>query len=88
MKRFDTVEQVAKEMNLPVEKVQGTFNKYMDIVKDPKTDPFGKKLYVSRARSCAVRPFGLSLILSLSLCATASTTLTGPTTLVLSTSRS
>jgi len=44
MKRFDTVEQVAKEMNLPVDKVQGTFNDYMEIVKDPKKDPFGKKL--------------------------------------------
>jgi len=44
MKRFDTVEQVAKEMNLPVEKVQGTFNNYMEIAKDPKKDPFGKKL--------------------------------------------
>ena len=50
MKRFDTVEQVAKEMNLPVDKVQGTFNDYMEIVKDPKKDPFGKKLYIAKNR--------------------------------------
>jgi len=50
MKRFDTVEQVAKEMNLPVDKVQGTFNDYMEIVKDPKKDPFGKKLFVAKNR--------------------------------------
>lgn len=45
MKRFDTVEEVAKEMNLPLEKVQGTFNEYMEIAKDPKKDPFGKKFF-------------------------------------------
>ena len=44
MKRFDTIEEVAKEMNLPLEKLEDTLKNYMEIAKDPKKDPFGKKL--------------------------------------------
>ena len=44
MKRFETGEELAKEMGLPVEKLKQTFDDYMKVVKDPKTDPFGKKL--------------------------------------------
>ncbi|GAA6005543.1 hypothetical protein JCM11491_003680 [Sporobolomyces phaffii] len=62
MKQLDTVEQVAKEMNLPVEKVQGTFNKYMDIVKDPKTDPFGKKFFDNTDWTNNAGPFHVAVM--------------------------
>ncbi|GAA5828937.1 hypothetical protein JCM3766R1_003875 [Sporobolomyces carnicolor] len=62
MKRFDTVEQVAKEMNLPVEKVQGTFNKYMEIAKDPKKDPFGKKFFDNTDWTNNAGPFHVALM--------------------------
>ncbi|TKA53999.1 hypothetical protein B0A53_03279 [Rhodotorula sp. CCFEE 5036] len=45
MKKFDTVEDVAKEMGIPAAKLQATFDKYMEICKDPKKDPFGKKFF-------------------------------------------
>ena len=45
MKKFDTVEDVAMEMGIPAAKLQATFDKYMEICKDPKKDPFGKKFF-------------------------------------------
>lgn len=44
MKRFETGEELAKEMGLPAKKIQDTFSNYVEITKDPKKDPFGKKL--------------------------------------------
>lgn len=44
MKKFETGEELAKEMGLPVSKLEQVFKDYEKVVKDPKTDPFGKKL--------------------------------------------
>lgn len=46
MKRFETGEELAKEMGLPASKLEQVFADYTKVVKDPKTDPFGKKLSV------------------------------------------
>ncbi|GAA5938557.1 uncharacterized protein JCM15063_005353 [Sporobolomyces koalae] len=62
MKQFNTVEEVAKEMNLPVDKVQGTFNNYMEIVKDPKKDPFGKKFFDNTDWTNNAGPFHVALM--------------------------
>jgi hypothetical protein len=44
MKRFETGEELAKEMGLSKEKLAQVFTDYVAVTKDPKTDPFGKKL--------------------------------------------
>ncbi|GAA5949272.1 hypothetical protein JCM3765_003355 [Sporobolomyces pararoseus] len=62
MKRFDTVEQVAKEMNLPLEKLQGTLKNYMEIAKDPKKDPFGKKFFDNTDWTDNAGPFHVAII--------------------------
>lgn len=45
MKRFETGAELAKEMGLPESKLAQVFSDYVKVTKDPKTDPFGKKLY-------------------------------------------
>ncbi|GAA5978153.1 hypothetical protein JCM21900_004312, partial [Sporobolomyces salmonicolor] len=62
MKRFNTVEEVAKEMGLPVSKVQGTLNNYMEICKDPKKDPFGKKFFSNTNWKNNAGPFHVALM--------------------------
>lgn len=47
MKRFETGEELAKEMGLPASKLAQVFADYTKVVQDPKTDPFGKKLCVA-----------------------------------------
>ncbi|GAA6061068.1 hypothetical protein JCM10212_000111 [Sporobolomyces blumeae] len=62
MKRFETVEEVAKEMNLPVKKVQGTFNEYMEICKNPSKDPFGKKFFSNTNWKNDAGPFHVAVM--------------------------
>lgn len=54
MKKIDTVDDLAKEMGLPVSKIQGTFDDYMAICKDPKKDPFGKKFFCASPSSLSL----------------------------------
>lgn len=46
MKRFETGAELAKEMGLSEKRLAQVFADYVAVAKDPKTDPFGKKLYV------------------------------------------
>ncbi|GJN93451.1 hypothetical protein Rhopal_006507-T1 [Rhodotorula paludigena] len=62
MKRFDTVADVAKEMGLPLKKLQSTFNEYMAVCKDPKRDPFGKKFFHNTDWSDQAGPFHVALM--------------------------
>ncbi|GAA5869019.1 hypothetical protein JCM1840_000444 [Sporobolomyces johnsonii] len=62
MKRFNTVEEVAKEMGLPASKVQGTLNNYMEICKDPKKDPYGKKFFSNTNWKNNAGPFHVALM--------------------------
>lgn len=62
MKRFDTVEEVAKEMGLSKDKVQGTFNQYMEVCKDPKKDPFGKKFFSNTNWKNEAGPFHVAVM--------------------------
>lgn len=62
MKKFDTVADVAKEMGVSVSKLQGTFDKYMEICKDPKKDPFGKKFFHNTNWENAAGPFHVALM--------------------------
>lgn len=62
MKKFDTVEEVAKEMGLPVSKLQGTFDAYMEVCKDPKKDPFGKKFFSATNWGKNAGPFHVAIM--------------------------
>lgn len=44
MKRFETGAELAKEMGLSEAKLAQTFADYVKVTKNPKLDPFGKKL--------------------------------------------
>lgn len=46
MKRFETGAELAKDMGLSEKKLAQVFADYVKVCKDPKTDPFGKKLSV------------------------------------------
>lgn len=56
MKRFETGAELAKEMGLPEAKLAKVFADYVKVCKDPKTDPFGKKLCVPSLLSERSRP--------------------------------
>lgn len=62
MKRFDTIEEVAKEMNLPLEKLEDTLKNYMEIAKDPKKDPFGKKFFDNTDWTNKAGPFHVAVM--------------------------
>ena len=46
MKRFETGAELAKEMGLSEKKLAQVFADYVAVTKNPKSDPFGKKLFV------------------------------------------
>lgn len=58
MKRFETGAELAKEMGLPESKLAQVFADYVKVTKDPKTDPFGKKLCVPSSSSVCGRTRG------------------------------
>ncbi|GAA5896546.1 hypothetical protein JCM8208_004230 [Rhodotorula glutinis] len=62
MKKIDTVDDLAKEMGLPVSKIQGTFDDYMAICKDPKKDPFGKKFFSATNWGKNAGPFHVAIM--------------------------
>ncbi|POY76485.1 hypothetical protein BMF94_0686 [Rhodotorula taiwanensis] len=62
MKRLETVEEVAKEMGISASKLQGTFDDYMEICKDPKKDPFGKKFFHNYNWKNEAGPFHVALM--------------------------
>ncbi|GAA5878002.1 hypothetical protein JCM3774_005976 [Rhodotorula dairenensis] len=62
MKKFDTVEDVAKEMGIPASKLQATFDQYMEICKDPKKDPFGKKFFHNTNWKNNAGPFHVAIM--------------------------
>ncbi|KAI5477479.1 hypothetical protein MNV49_006325 [Pseudohyphozyma bogoriensis] len=62
MKRFETGEELAKEMGIPAKKLQEVFSNYTDIVKDPKKDPFGKKFFSNTDWGMKSGPFNVALM--------------------------
>lgn len=62
MKRFETGEDIAKEMGISVDKLKKTFDSYMEITKDPKKDPFGKKFFSNTDWSLNSGPFHVALM--------------------------
>lgn len=62
MKRLETVEEVAKEMGISASKLRGTFDDYMEICKDPKKDPFGKKFFHNYNWKNEAGPFHVALM--------------------------
>ncbi|ORY86711.1 FAD binding domain-domain-containing protein [Leucosporidium creatinivorum] len=62
MKRFETGEELAKEMGLPASKLEQVFADYTKVVKDPKTDPFGKKFFSNTDWSLKSGPFNVALM--------------------------
>lgn len=62
MKRFETGEEVAKEMGISVDKLRKTFDNYMEIAKDPKKDPFGKKFFSNNDWQLSAGPFHVALM--------------------------
>lgn len=45
MKRFETGEELAKEMGIPVSKLKSTFNDYIEVASGKKKDPHNKKFF-------------------------------------------
>ncbi|KAK4055383.1 Osmotic growth protein [Microbotryomycetes sp. JL221] len=62
MKRFENGEELAKEMGLPAKKLADTFANYVEVTKDPKKDPFGKKFFSNTDWSLKSGPFHVALM--------------------------
>ncbi|GAA6024808.1 hypothetical protein JCM10207_009287 [Rhodosporidiobolus poonsookiae] len=62
MKRFDTLDDVAKEMNLPKDKLVKVTQEYMKIAKGEAKDPFGKKFFHNSNWSNNAGPFHVALM--------------------------
>ncbi|SCV70307.1 BQ2448_1701 [Microbotryum intermedium] len=62
MKRFETGEEVAKEMGLSKDKLAQVFADYVAVTKDPKKDPFGKKFFHNTDWSLKSGPFHVALM--------------------------
>jgi len=57
MKKFENGDEVAKEMGISPKKLADTFEKYSAVVKNPKTDPFGKKFFSNTTWNMNAGPF-------------------------------
>ncbi|KAM0750965.1 Flavocytochrome c [Meredithblackwellia eburnea MCA 4105] len=62
MKRFETGAELAKEMGLSEAKLKKTFDDYMKVVKDPKTDPWGKKFFSNTDWGMNSGPFNVAIM--------------------------
>ncbi|GAA6036498.1 hypothetical protein JCM8097_003535 [Rhodosporidiobolus ruineniae] len=62
MKRFDNLDQVAKEMGLPKSKLRQTFDTYHNIAAGKEKDPWGKKFFHNTDWSDNAGPYHVALM--------------------------
>ncbi|GAA5863200.1 hypothetical protein JCM8547_002863 [Rhodosporidiobolus lusitaniae] len=62
MKKFDTVDELAKEMNLSKQQLRKTLDEYESIAKGESKDPWGKKFFHNTDWSDKAGPFHVALM--------------------------
>ncbi|GAA5919242.1 hypothetical protein JCM6882_001107, partial [Rhodosporidiobolus microsporus] len=62
MKRFDTIDEVAKEMGVPKKKIRETLDAYEKIASGKEKDPWGKKFFHNTDWSDKAGPYHVALM--------------------------